>query len=1003
MPFVQTQDEVLPDVLHLPEETQGAERVPSFMDETIPAAFRQQNSVVSAYNFLSGDHSQGEASPGYDPFSDIKGYESSARAFVSANTPMDVARIKNQLDREKQDRETIAAAGWPGMAASFSAGLFDPLIMVPIGAELKVGESALKTGLATARAAALGLTADEALLQATQAGRPIEESVSNIAMGTFLSGLLGGAVGKLTGIAPEMENQIKIPEGADPLTPGFIRITPEELASDTNGSVGAAQTNTSNAKLKGALGAEKVLRQTAPMLRLSTSGEVETRRVTQDLLETPYIYEDNALGNTPAPAVETLVKAYQAPLAESIQNLDAAYVKYRTGQEGGRLARLKAQASDALSRNRDYMTFSEFKEAVGMAMRRGDASDITEVAEAARNIRKKVFDPLKDGAIETGLLPKDVQVTTAASYLSRLWNLNKIIAKRPEFLDITTRWLKQQRDLASRGAGEASDDFSRLSDAELKDVSDQIYERLVGAPGGRISYEAIPVALKTAPGLKERTFNIPDALVEDFLESDVERVMHHYVRTMAPDVELARRFVTADMAESLKKIKDAYARKADAATSDRARIKLNAQRDADIRDVSAMRDRLRGTYAAPTNPNSLLSRSVHLIKDWNYLRLMGGMVISSFADAARPVMAEGINRVVGAGLVPMIRNLKAFRLAGAEVKKAGTALDMVMGSRAMSLSDLGDDFGRNSKFERGLNAAAQVFGTAALMNPWNTALKQFTGVIIQDRILQHVASWAEGKLGAAGIERMASARIDRNMAERIARQFADHGETVDGTRIANTDDWTDPYARQAYRAAILKEVDHAIVTPGIGDKPLVASKLLGSPELAQLIFQFRSFTFASTQRILVSGLQRRDMATLNGLLLSVSLGALTYYVKTLQAGLEPSDDPLVWLSEGVDRSGVTGSLYDINNIVEKLTRGQVGVNALRGGPPMSRYASRNLTGALLGPSLGTLQDVGTTTGAIAQGEASEADKRAMLRLIPAQNLFYLRSLLDKAAEDSSPQ
>jgi hypothetical protein len=464
------------------------------------------------------------------------------------------------------------------------------------------------------------------------------------------------------------------------------------------------------------------------------------------------------------------------------------------------------------------------------------------------------------------------------------------------------------------------------------------------------------------------------------------------------------------MAEQIKKVQDAYAKRANAAKTEAEARAIEANRKADIRDISAMRDRLRGTYAAPSDPNSLLSRTVTVVKDWNYLRLLGGMVVSSFPDAARPAMTQGLSRALGRGLIPMMRNMKAVRLSMAEVRKAGVALDMVMGSRASSLADLGDDYGRLSKFERASGEAANMFGTAALMNPWNAALKQFTGVLVQDRIIEAVEALARGDISPAMLESLADMRIDRQMAEKIGKQFAKYGETVDGVRIANTDKW-DAGAIDAlrhYRAAIAREVDKAIVSPGVGDKPLLASKLLGSPELAKLVFQFRSFMFASTQRALISGLQKRDLATLNGLFLSVGLGSFTYYLKTQMAGIKPSDDPLVWLSEGIDRSGLTGSLYDVNNIVEKATRGHIGINALRGGPPMSRYASRNVLGALLGPTVGTIQDVAVASGAasdiVAQGgdvsQMTEGDKRAMLRLVPAQNLFYLNALIRAAGDDN---
>lgn len=55
---------------------------------------------------------------------------------------------------------------------------------------------------------------------------------------------------------------------------------------------------------------------------------------------------------------------------------------------------------------------------------------------------------------------------------------------------------------------------------------------------------------------------------------------------------------------------------------------------------------------------------------------------------------------------------------------------------------------------------------------------------------------------------------------------------------------------------------------------------------------------------------------------------------------------------------------------------------------MSRYAARNTVDALVGPTFGLMKDAATGINAVATGEVSPADARAMRRLVPYQNLFY---------------
>jgi hypothetical protein len=126
---------------------------------------------------------------------------------------------------------------------------------------------------------------------------------------------------------------------------------------------------------------------------------------------------------------------------------------------------------------------------------------------------------------------------------------------------------------------------------------------------------------------------------------------------------------------------------------------------------------------------------------------------------------------------------------------------------------------------------------------------------------------------------------------------------------------------------------------------------------------------------------------------------LTYYLKTIGAGKEPSQDPNKWIVEGLDRSGYLGILMEVNNISERATGGKVGINALIDGEIMSRYASRNITSTLLGPTLGQVQDATSISSAISKGEITETDVKDFRQFLPYQNLFYLRSIFDEM-EDS---
>lgn len=216
-----------------------------------------------------------------------------------------------------------------------------------------------------------------------------------------------------------------------------------------------------------------------------------------------------------------------------------------------------------------------------------------------------------------------------------------------------------------------------------------------------------------------------------------------------------------------------------------------------------------------------------------------------------------------------------------------------------------------------------------------------------------------------------------------------HGGKDGAVWWANTAEWTDKEAVQAIRSAVNREVDNVIVTPGVADKPLWASSQTG-----QVIAQFQSFAMASVQRTMVAGLQQRDMAALNGVLLAMGLGMLTYYFKSELNGQEPSDKPGVWLSEAFDNTGIGGWLMNVDHSLEKITGDRIGLSALTG-QPARRYINVNKLGAIFGPAVGRASDLIDVFDAMSGGGMTQSDVRKIRRMIPMQNVFYLKWLFDR--------
>lgn len=1007
--------------------------------------------------------------PDFDPFQHIQGYEDGVAAFADAENLADVMKIRQRIDDQRRAEGILSMSGGTGLAAELTVGLADPLNFIGGVGLVKNGAKGGSLIADLAEGALLGGgigVAEEALQKRFDPTYTPEGAGYRVSASALLMGALGGGAGTLARIyksegriaadadinavlrtaADGIDRDLTIPAGADPLVP-----------EGTLSSAASRTTTLDQETLKSAFGVERVVEELTPMMRGLQSGSLEMRRATQDLIQVPLRLEKNLEGIASPRPVETMVRLWDANLARAITAVDDTFLKYRLGMvEPGGVARiggaLRAGVQDMTKSTGGKLTRQQFKEEIGKAMRRNDTHAIPEVAAAAKQIRKELIEPLKNRAIEAGLLPEDIDemLKTAPSYLTRVYNRGKIVAQRDGFEDVLYNSLKRwQADAGARleAASErlplihakieklearvkelkteakasgksvatevyeieknlaryrmmaettantiqAEKGLATSLDGELRDSVRQITDKVLGQQPGRLNFEPVPL---TRGPMKERTLNfVSDAEIEDFLESDIEHIARVYKHTMASDSELAARFGRADMEPQIQSIKEDYARLRkelkDDPNKEKKFQKLNKQEADDIRDLTAMRDLIRGTYGLPDNPAGFAARTARVMKQANFLRLLGGMTISSIPDLGRPVMVHGIERTMMGGVRPLVQNWKGAKLMAKEARLAAVGLDMVLDNRTMQLTDIFDDYGRLSKFERGMSWMTSRMGLATLMTPWNSTLKQFSSIVAQSRMLKAITDPASRT--AKDSEWLAMLGIDDEMSAKIAKQFAKHGEEQDGGVMwANTDAWSSRDAVEAYRAALLKSVDSTIVTPGVGDRPLWMSTTLGS-----VLGQFRSFSMASTQQVALAGLQQRDAAVLNGLLLSTGLGMLSYALKTDSE--KRSSDPGKWILEGIDRAGVLGILSDAAQISTRMA----GLNL--GG---SRYSGRENWEVFGGPSVGLLKDAGTAIAGAGQAALtgdgfSDAEISAARRLIPFQNLFYIRRLFDAAQEGIS--
>ena len=1004
MPFVDAPD----DLVLLNKLTNLAEAPdddPSVV-EIASALWRQENTIGSFVSQESG-LPDGVDDQSFNPYDYFTEGEKLDKKFVShaalADTVDEIEAVRKQYAKETADRETIQKGG----AMSFLVGLgvvgvADPINLIPIGGAIaktyKAGNSILDAAVVTGSVATASTAVTEAALHQSQITRTYGESAMNLGAAALLGGVLG-AGGKalansldasaIDALSDSMNVEPKIRAGDSSVLSPEYRATPEERSAGAAQRVADVEVSGKAAKtLVKSLGFD-------PLSRTITSDNPFTRITANLLAENPIKMDGDIVTS-----VESRAKIHDGKYATALQNHLDIYKQYRSN--GGRLRR------------------RQFNEEVARAMR-NEESAIPEALQSANNWRTELYDPIKDDLVELGLLPEDVSVGTAVGYLNRRWNKGKVSANLPKFIDTTAKWLRDEdvrlRDEATKAEADIAEatgaertrlqeiidraerkEAKDLTDEDYQRIAEQIAQRIQGTPDGRLPYDwkigegSANNNLNGTVGLrgplKSRTFQIPDNMVEDFLDNDIEDLGRFYLRNTATDMELIREFGDLDLTIQKKEILDWYTEKQRTAKTEKERIKLKKQADADIRDITAMRDRMRGIYAQP-DPDNVWVRAGRVSRNLNYMRFMGGVVASSVPDVARIFMAEGIGKTFSKGLLPLVKNINSFKVSSAEAKRYGVGVDALMGGRSQIISDVADYTQPGTAFERGIQYATDNFGRVNLMDYWTTGVKQLHAVTMQNSVI-------DGLLKGKVDKRLARLGIDAGNAQAMAAELKKHATKVDGVWLSNARNWDSPELERLWGSAIRKESDRVIVVPG-QEKPLFMST-----ELGKTIFQFRSFMFSSTQRMTIAALQGQDHNALAGVLMLTSLGMLSYAFKQWDAKREIAEDPVEMVIEGIDRSGALGGIMEINNTLEKLSSNNFGMRPLLGVDiPAARFASRSMSENLLGPTFGSFLDTSlrVANAGLAEDGWNESDTRALRRLIPYQNLTFIRQAFDRIEEE----
>lgn len=482
--------------------------------------------------------------------------------------------------------------------------------------------------------------------------------------------------------------------------------------------------------------------------------------------------------------------------------------------------------------------------------------------------------------------------------------------------------------------------------------------------------------------------------------TDIQKIAEAHNRAMVPTIKLtqfAKQHGYKDINDMVvgmgEVIRKEFDMKSEGLTG-KAAQKIRAQYESAVGDMQAAIQMLQGVYGQGFNIlNSKGAEFFSNVLNWNYTRMLGHMTLASLPELGLIVMRNGLMNTLAHGIGDSLSVVK--KISKNDLRAIGYGIETELASQFKSYIEHQGLSTNPSPFTKTLNSLTKNFGNLSLMNPWTDMIHNLSGHIAINKILTTIHKVVDGRtVSKKETTNLARLGIAQDQFEDIAKFTKDN--IHNGTRFADWQNWDiktlpESNALKSFQAAVAKSIDDIAITPHFGDKPLVLQQKGTLGNVARLMFQFKSYLMAATNRILYSGIQNRnDINLYLGIVSMTGLGMLGYLSSSVLRGTKDEEieiNPKKLLREGLDRSAVLGVFGEGINIGQKMF--QLG--------EVSRYKSRDGFGNVLGPTGGSASELVSLFNKVnpfssAKGEWTTKDAEAVMRLMPMQNLFYIQKI-----------
>ena len=763
--------------------------------------------------------------------------------------------------------------------------------------------------------------------------------------------------------------------------------------------------------VKGGLGNKIVQWMTKvanPGFQIADSPSAIMRGIVPQLINTPWFYKNEMEGFTNGSSVQARASAYVGYVHQALRHHKVHFSNWRS--------RIAKERNLWMGGKFNFKINEEFNGLVGQAMRANRiAKGIgdPDVLDSARAFRDNVYDPMLKHLVNVGAVDPDSiksMIELNGSYYHRVYNKIKLGESKSEFINHIASYFEN---------------VSKLSKSQSFEAATNTYSKLMSSPDG----SHLPGDISVRGANRERTLDIPDEYLEDWLVDDIELVSMNYTKTWGTDIELRRTFGDPSMAlqiASIKKDFDGLIKEWSSRSGEEAEnavIKLEEAKVDHIEKLKGIRDKMRGMDDLPADPSSILHRLPGVIRGFAYSAQSGSFLLSNIPDMANTVAFYGLNRTFGSGWIPYIDNFANLSMTRDQASSLAIAIERVKGPVLAEMIGTQSVYGRpmsrstnnSSLFHRAFDKvestsykAAQISNSLNLMAPWADVCQMVNYLVSQDFILEAALNASKGKaIGNLDMAKLAKLGLDKDSLSKIWSEFDKYG-LMEGKEknipVANMKEWKDSDTLLKFQAAIKTAQDLTNMAPGPGDRPLALTGPWG-----KLATMYWGFGFASMSRIGVQRMQLKDQAAIQGTMMQLGLGAMVVYLKHIASGESWDEAPDNMIANTVDKSGLLGWLANADILLGIASNGTVGLNAWTN-HPNAEFSIEAMLRAALGPGGSFIESTaksmfGIPIDLLTSGKLSSGTVSDLRNTIPWTKLFYLQSLFNliDAAEGSEEE